>query len=80
MSAIGWAAIGGLVAVHNVAAAGRGTPMLSETFDGFRKQHPVLAHVVVAFVAGHLLRRLPPVLDPLGAVMGLIAGKIGPLC
>jgi hypothetical protein len=79
MSAIGWAAIGGLVAVHNVAAAGRGTPMLSETFDGFRRRHPVLAYLLVIVFAGHLLRVLPPMLDPLGAVMGTLARKIGPL-
>ncbi|MCT7361248.1 DUF7427 family protein [Mycolicibacterium llatzerense] len=79
MSTSGWAAIGGLVAVHNVAAAGRGTPMLSETFDGFRTRHPVLAHAVVVLVAGHLLRILPKFADPLGAVMGTLARKIGPL-
>lgn len=79
MSTRGWAAIGGFVAGHNLAAAGRGTPMLSETFDGFRARHPVLAHLVVIVFAGHLLRILPPFIDPLGAVMGTLARKIGPL-
>lgn len=52
MSVRGWAAIGGFVAGHNIAAAGRGTPMLSETFDVFRRQHPVLAHLVAFVVTG----------------------------
>ncbi len=53
--------------------------MLSETFDGFRTRHPVVAHAVVVLVAGHLLRILPKFADPLGAVMGTLARKIGPL-
>lgn len=53
--------------------------MLSETFDGFRTRHPVLAYLLVLVFAGHLLRILPPVIDPLGAIMGTLARKIGPL-
>lgn len=79
MSVRGWAAIGGFVAGHNIAAAGRGTPMLSETFDGFRTRHPVLAHLVVFVFAGHLLRLLPPMLDPLGVAMNTMARMVGPL-
>lgn len=77
MSTRGWAAIGGFVAGHNIAAAGRGTPMLSETFDGFRTRHPVLAHLVVIVFAGHLLRLLP--VDPLAGLMNTMARMVGPL-
>lgn len=77
MSTRGWAAIGGFVAGHNIAAAGRGTPMLSETFDGFRTRHPVLAYLLVLVFAGHLLRLLP--VDPLSGLMNTMARKIGPL-
>ncbi|UCZ58630.1 hypothetical protein LHJ73_17795 [Mycolicibacterium phocaicum] len=53
--------------------------MLSETFDGFRTRHPVLAHLVVFVFAGHLLRLLPPMLDPLGVAMNTMARMVGPL-
>lgn len=50
---------------------------MSETFDGFRTRHPVLAHLVVLVFAGHLLRLLP--VDPLAGLMNTMARMIGPL-
>ena len=50
---------------------------MSETFDGFRRQHPVVAHLVVIVFAGHLLRLLP--VDPLAGLMNVLARMIGPL-
>lgn len=75
----GWLGLAVYVLGHNIRAAGRGDEMLSETFDRYRVAHPLLAHAGVLLVGLHLLRRLPPVLDPLGAVMGTLARKIGPL-
>ena len=60
-------------------AAGRGDEMLSQAVDRYLVRRPVLTYVAVGAVALHLLNRLPPVIDPLGAMMGAIARKVGPL-
>lgn len=75
----GWLMLGAYVAAHNVLAAGRGDEMLSGAVDRYLERRPVLTYVVVGAVALHLLNRLPAVVDPLGAVMGAIARKVGPL-
>jgi hypothetical protein len=38
---------------------------LSEAADRHREKHPILTHLGVIYLAGHLLRRWPPRLDPL---------------
>lgn len=75
----GWVVIAVYVAAHNIRAAGRGDEMLSEAVDRYLVRRPVLTYVVVAAVALHLLNKLPPFIDPLGAAMGAIARTIGPL-
>jgi len=75
----GWVVLGVYVVGHNFLAAGRGDEMLSQAVDRYLERRPALTYVVVGAVALHLLNRLPPVIDPLGAVMGAIARKVGPL-
>ena len=75
----GWMAIAAFVVAHNVRAAGRGDEMLSQAMDRYIERRPVLTYVAVGAVALHLLNRLPPFADPLGAAMGTLARKIGPL-
>ena len=75
----GWLVLGAYVVGHNVLAAGRGDEMLSHAVDRYLEHRPVLTWVVVGAVALHLLNRLPKFADPLGAVMGTLARKIGPL-
>lgn len=75
----GWLVLGAYVVGHNVLAAGRGDEMLSHAVDRYLERRPFLTWVVVGAVALHLLNRLPPFADPLGAMMGAIARKIGPL-
>lgn len=77
MSTRGWAAIGGFVVAHNVAAAGRGTPMLSETMARWVVAHPVLVRSGIGLLALHLARLLP--VDPITAASSALARKIGPL-
>lgn len=75
----GWLAIAALVVGHNVLAAGRGDELLSQGVDRYLLRHPILTHAVVGLVALHLLNRLPPVVDPLAAVMDTLARAVGPL-
>lgn len=75
----GWLVLGAYVISHNVLAAGRGDEMLSQAVDRYLVRRPVLTYVVVGAVALHLLNRLPAFADPLGAAMGAVARKVGPL-
>ncbi|MCT7369479.1 DUF7427 family protein [Mycolicibacterium llatzerense] len=75
----GWFVIAAFVVGHNVRAAGRGDEMLSQAVDRYLERRPFLTWLVVGAVSLHLLNRLPPFADPLGAAMGTLARKIGPL-
>lgn len=75
----GWLMLAAYVVGHNVLAAGRGDEMLSQAVDRYLARRPVTTYLVVGAVSLHLLNRLPPFADPLGAVMGAIARKVGPL-
>ena len=48
-----------------VAAAKKDWELLSEAADRYRAGHPVLTHLTVAYLAGHLIRRWPRRCDPL---------------
>lgn len=64
-----WLAILGGGAVYEaVAFLRRDWELLSAAFDRYRSARPVLAHAGVIYLALHLLRRVPPRLDPLGRV------------
>lgn len=75
----GWLVLGAYVVAHNIRAAGRGDEMLSEAVDRYLLRRPLLTTAAVAVVALHLLNRLPPTADPLGAAMGGLARVVGPL-
>jgi len=65
-SDIAWVGIGlGVLAYELAAATRRDWELLSEAADRYRAGHPVLTHLTVAYVAGHLLRRWPRRADPL---------------
>lgn len=70
-----WAWLGVAAAVVGYelhAAARRDWELLSEAADRYRAGHPVLTHLSVVYVAGHLLRRWPARLDPLHRLAGWI--------
>jgi hypothetical protein len=47
--------------------------LLSEAADRHRQRRPILTHLTVVYVAGHLLRRWPRSLDPLHLVADRLA-------
>lgn len=58
-----WLALAvGVVAYEAAAKPGE---LLSQRMDAYRQRHPVLAHLVVAYLALHLARRWPATVDPL---------------
>lgn len=62
-----WLAIMGGGGLYEVAAFIRQDwELLSSAFDRYRSAHPIVAHAVVIYLGLHLLRRIPPKLDPLG--------------
>ena len=70
---LAWLALAGVVATYEVTAmARRDWELLSEAADRYRAGHPVATHVMVVYLAGHLLRRWPARLDPLHRLAGLI--------
>jgi hypothetical protein len=61
-----WVALALAVLGYEAAAATRRDwELLSEAADRYRAGHPVLTHLTVAYLAGHLTRRWPSRLDPL---------------
>lgn len=63
---VAWLAVLGAVVAYDVVAAGRREwELLSEACDRYRSRHPVLVHLAVSYVAGHLTRTWPARLDPL---------------
>jgi hypothetical protein len=59
----GWLAIGALVVVHNVVAAGRRREMLCDSYRRHVRQHPLIVAAATAGLVAHLYGRLGP-LDP----------------
>jgi len=53
------------VVVYEVLAALKRWELLSEAADRYRHHRPLSTHVVVLYLAGHLLRRWPSRIDPL---------------
>lgn len=65
-SDLAWVGIGiGVLAYEVAAATRRDWELLSEAADRYRAGHPVLTHLTVFYLAGHLLRRWPRRADPL---------------
>jgi hypothetical protein len=61
-----WVALALAVLGYEAAAATRKDwELLSEAADRYRAGHPVITHLTVFYLAGHLTRRWPRRLDPL---------------
>lgn len=61
-----WLALLVFVVAYEAAAAVQSDwELLSEAADRHRRKRPVLTHLAVVYMAGHLLRRWPARLDPL---------------
>ena len=61
-----WAALAAAVLAYEMTAATRRDwELLSEAADRYRAGHPVISHLSVIYLAGHLLRRWPARIDPL---------------
>ena len=61
-----WIALALAVLGYEAAAATRRDwELLSEAADRYRAGHPVITHLTVIYLAGHLTRRWPQRLDPL---------------
>lgn len=61
-----WLGLAVAVFCYEIGAATRPDwELLSEAADRYRRRHPVLIHVAVIYLAGHLLRRWPARYDPL---------------
>lgn len=63
-----WAWVGlfaAVVAYEVRAATLEDWELLSEAADRYRHRHPVLTHLTVIYLGGHLLRRWPRRFDPL---------------
>ena len=70
-----WLSIGAGVLAYEIHATRRrhDWELLSEACDRYRDRHPVVVYGVVGYLAAHLLRAVPPQLDPLHR----LAGKLG---
>lgn len=60
-----WATIFVGVLLYEIAAGLRRWELLSEAADRYRRHRPVITHLTVLYLSGHLLRRWPRRLDPL---------------
>ena len=61
-----WLALAAAVLGYEIAAATRRDwELLSEAADRYRAGHPVITHLTVVYLAGHLTRRWPARVDPL---------------
>lgn len=58
-----WLSLAAAVLAYELAAP-RGE-LLSQAVDRYRRRHPVIVHLAVVYLAGHLTRRWPARLDPL---------------
>lgn len=54
-----------VVAYEALAATRQEWELMSEAVDRYRRRHPVLVHLAVSYLAGHLTRTWPERLDPL---------------
>ena len=63
---VAWVALALAVLGYEAAAATRRDwELLSEAADRYRAGHPVITHLTIVYLAGHLTRRWPRRLDPL---------------
>lgn len=61
-----WIGLAAAVITYEAAAATRNDwELLSEAVDRYRAKHPILTHLIVIYLAGHLTRRWPQRFDPL---------------
>ena len=61
-----WLALAAAVLGYEIAVATRRDwDLLSEAADRSRAGHPVITHLTVVYLAGHLTRRWPARVDPL---------------
>ena len=61
-----WLALAAAVLGYEIAAATRRDwDLLSEAAARYRAGHPVITHLTVVYLAGHLTRRWPARVDPL---------------
>ena len=60
-----WVTIGAGVLAYEVVAGLRRWELLSEAADRYRRRRPLLTHLTVLYLSGHLLRRWPRRADPL---------------
>lgn len=58
-----WIALAIGVLAYEIAAP-RGE-LLSEAVDRYRRRHPVITNTLICYLALHLMRGLPPRIDPL---------------
>jgi hypothetical protein len=71
-----WIATGIFVVVHNIMCPPGGT--MSEKFDEWIEEHPVLARTVVVVVAGHIINVWPERLDPVHQVFVILSVRKNP--
>jgi len=64
-----WIVLAGGVLAYELASP-RGE-LLSEGVDRYRQRHPILTHLIIAYLAGHLTRRWPQPIDPLHRITTL---------
>ena len=67
-----WLALAAAITAYEVAAARRGWELLSQAVDRYRRDCPGAVDTSILYLAGHLLRRWPPRLDPLAALAKLV--------
>lgn len=53
------------VAILGYEALAPSGELLTQACDRYRRRHPVLTHLVIAYLAGHLTRLWPIRIDPL---------------
>lgn len=56
-----WTAIAAAVLIYEVNAPSG--ELLSEAVDRYRQRHPIITNTVIAYLALHLMRRIPPKFD-----------------
>jgi hypothetical protein len=60
-----------VIAYEAAAATRNDWELLSEAVDRYRAKHPIITHLTVIYLAGHLTRRWPQRFDPLHQLAGL---------
>lgn len=61
-----WITIAVGIAAYELAAPA--DELLSQAVDRYRRRHPIIVAGVVLYLAAHLLRAIPPRIDPLHQV------------